>query len=133
MKGIREAAMSIETKPAPTTRTEMIPYSYDDGYDYGYPTTPHSGRTTYKSNAQKAYKGEITITIYVSLEEIGPVADDSDPLYNWDKASVRATEIAYDQIQALAGKGFESRYEIDCDVQDLYTEFEAIITLTPVS
>lgn len=81
--------------------------------------------------------GTLKVMVTIPREALGEVGDDSytkQMLYDNEKAEKKAEELAYDQIEALAGKGFESRYRIVFhETDELYDEFEVVIKLIPIS
>lgn len=149
MKGIREIAMgSPEPEKDPYESKYAKPYSgsgsksmFDDEL---YDNAPYSGYGSrydpYDSyNPKKKTflpdvtpKGQMQITMSFTFSEIGDYADENHPAYNWGRAIDKATELAYDQIEKLAGKGYESRYNCDFKVSEGFLEYEAVVTLTPL-
>lgn len=142
MKGIREAAMGLpEEEPTPKYESGKGYKSnlFDhDRYDGAYNTDEYT--TGYTPKKYKGYeepepiiRGTMSITISIENAEIGKYADFDGPDYDSERATTIATEIAYDYIEKLAGKGFESRYKVDFDVTEGYNDFDANITLTPLT
>lgn len=137
MKGIREAAMSQEEE-APATSTwpkSKSPSLFDKNFD----SDRYDGSwndPAYTSHSYKTYKkpdeDEITITLKVPYSKLGAFADINSPLWNDIKAEEKATEIAYDRIEKLLGKNYESKYSVSFNASDMYEEYEVEATLTPV-
>lgn len=121
MRGIREAAMSKEPE-----KSSLFDSEYNDEQ---YPYTNYRHR----NYSPTTTKGEVTISIIIDSEEIGEIADYTNPSYDWAAAETKATEIAYDRIEALLGKGYTSKYSASFQISPNYDEFEAVITLTPIS
>lgn len=154
MKGIREIAMGT-----PEEEPKIVSKDYDD-YGSRFPSyTPPKGQKSmfdselyddadyygtgysggaYNPRSSKSYlpevtpKGQLEITMAIPMSEIGDCADDNNPAYNWGLACQKATEIAYDRIEELAGKDYESRYVCTFKVDEGFLEWEAVVTLTPV-
>jgi hypothetical protein len=130
MKGIREAAMSSESEPEYIPQTHYYPETHKQKHNsslFDYDNYPPVG--SYKVPAP--VKGVIEIKLNVSADELGPVGDDTSNKYDWNKAQNKAEEIAYDRIEELLGKGFESRYSIEFNVYDDGVEYEVSCILTP--
>ncbi len=121
MRSIREAAMSKE--PEKTSLFDSELYN-----DERYPYTNYSHK-----NYNKTIKGEITLLMIISSEEIGEIADYTNPAYDWAAAERKATEIAYDCLKALLNKDYESEYSASFQIVPEYDEFEATVTLTPIT
>lgn len=133
MKGIREAAMSTESEtPSTTWPKAKTPSLFDknfdsDRYDGSYYGSSYSGKTY-----TPPVEGLITISLSIPTSKIGNVADDTHPAYDWNKAQIKAEEIAYDRVEELLGKNYESKYSLGFDVTDSYDEYEVTITLSPI-
>lgn len=139
MSGMRDLAMGKEPEPEPKYPTYK-PYKPHDtsfgsrGYDHGYnsgslfedPITVSDYR---KSKLPKDTKNTYKIVFTIDAKELGGVADDTNDLYDYKLASTAATEIAYDRIEELLGKNYESKYTIAFEVDDYVDEFEVTATL----
>ena len=142
MKGIREAAMGLpEEQPTPKYESGKGYQSklFDaDRYDGSWNDPQYQDgyvAPKYKKYFEKKeqVKGVLNITIEIFNTEIGPFADfNNENTYDTEKATTKATEIAYDYIEKLAGKGFDSRYKVEFDITESYESFDASITLTPI-
>lgn len=136
MKSIREAVMSQRGKEESKTPSlwpakEMSPD--EDYYDSMYGSTPTQSDYIPKWSEKYVHNkpGQINISTTIQYEEVGKIADYSEVEYDPEKAETMATEIAYDRIEALAGKGYESRYTVKFEVTD-YGEYEVKATLIPI-
>ena len=138
MKGIREMALGSDTEEKQSTLFPKTynrkPYSYDDDLEYSYGKS-YSSRIS--DNSYRSYKDTsprtdtYTITLQISLLQLGNIADDSLDEYDYDKASVKAEQIAYDRLEALLGKNYESKYSISFETTEGWTTWEIAVTLTP--
>lgn len=77
-------------------------------------------------------KGQLTITMSFPISELGECADDNHPAYDWGRAIDKAIELGYDTVEKLAGKGYESRYELDFKAEEGFLEYDVTVTLTPI-
>lgn len=142
MKGIREAAMgSPDEEPTRyTPPSTSWPSSYpksagqgnllgdlDDDY-YAYPKYVEPYKIKSKSLSTSK---DIVVTITIPYSEIGDTADYESRSYNSTMAETHAMEIAYDRLEELAGKNYESRYGLDFNVTDDAFEYIVTVTLTP--
>ncbi len=147
---IREIAMGENKEPEPT----KVDYTdYNDNYGTGYNVKPYKPLAGQKSMfdselydddygsynpSGKSYlpdvtpKGQLTISMSFPLSELGNCADDNHPEYDWGRAIDKATELGYDAIEKLAGKGYESRYSLAFKAEEGFLEYEVTATLTPL-
>lgn len=127
MKSIREAALGLEseaTPPAPLYPSAFKPEKHNSSlFDYdNYPVN--------KSYAAPV-KGVIEIKLTVNVDELGPVGDETASQYDWNAAQNKAQEVAYDKIQELLGKDFDSKFSIEFNVYDDGESYEVSCVLTP--
>lgn len=126
MAGIRETAMGIgkEDKIPKKTQSSFDDYkeykTYGKGYEEGIYGGYYDDEEEYITHSKKKkQKGEITIKMTITDEEIGDIAKET---YNYDfkKVEMKAKEIAYDKIIKLAGKNIEKEYcmSISADFDD---------------
>jgi hypothetical protein len=150
---IREIAMGENKAPEPEKKTSY----FDDGYGTGYNPKPYKPygsslpgqKSIFDSElydddygaynpSGKSYlpdvtpKGQLKVSMSFSLSELGNCADDNHPEYDWGRAIDKATELGYDAIEKLAGKGYESRYELAFKAEEGFLEYEVTVTLTPL-
>lgn len=140
MKGIREAAMSKEedtpesTWPKPKTPSIFSKDFDRDRYDRSYDYDKHGD---YNNKYQSSYKtnnteDDITITLTIPYSKLGVKLNADGEIINELAGETKATEIAYDRIEQLIGKNYESKYILNFDVSDnYYDSFEVEVTLTP--
>jgi len=135
MKSIREAAMSKE-EPKKTFASSYPAdngmratpnyngYGEDDwGIDEMFP----------KSNYTPPNPKAIFITFKLQYTEIGPESDPDNDLWNENIAETKAIEIAYDKVEELLGKGFESKYSVCFKASDNFDDYELEVELTPIN
>ena len=134
MRGIREAALSSEPEYIPPKHFLLGDDYY--GYDYLKPKEKTKGLFDYDNYPAKSYKapvkGVIEIKLSVSANELGPVADETTSQYDWNLAQNKAEQTAYDKIQELLGKDFDSRFSIEFNTYDDGESYEVSCILTPV-
>jgi hypothetical protein len=133
MKGIREAAMGAdepEYVQKPLLGKDY--YGYDPNGTKGYWGEQEDNLygKSYPITTRK--DGEITITLMVPSSKIGSIADYTKPEYNWTAAETRATEIAYDEIENLFAKDYQTKYTMALSAVEGDEEFEVTITLNPI-
>ena len=138
MKGIREAAMSTESEEKPSTvwpkakTPSLFDKDFDsDRYDGSYYNPgAYSGKTYSKPQDENI----ITITLTVAYSKLGVRLDGDGNLVDEIAAEAKAIEIAYDRIEALLGKNYESKFTVSFDASDdYYSSFEVEVTLKPLT
>lgn len=102
-----------------------------DDWDWGGDHHTYGGKTTGYDGYKKPEKGTIVISMTLEADEIGPEADDTNEKYNYNTALRKAEETAYDRIEALLGKNYESKYTLRFEVDD-WKDYDVIVTLTPI-
>ena len=118
--------------PTQSNRSMFDDDIYDDSYDFPTHSTYKAKDRDYWDKKRTAFNPDrMTVSTIIPMEEIGECADEDSALYNWNQAHLKATEIAYDRIQAFAGEGYESKFEVSFEVVEGFQEFEATITITP--
>jgi hypothetical protein len=135
MKGIREAAMSQEEEETPSTAWPKAknPSLFDKGFDYDRYDGSWNNPEAYSSRTYKPKENtddDIKITLTIPYSKIGSFADVDSPNWNDVKAETKAIEIAYDRIEALLGKGYESKFSVNFDASDDYDAYEVEVTLS---
>ena len=150
MVGIREAAMGSEEEPTPSWPSHTQPYKPitrsgslfedNDGYDYNYdegvrqpvlPYTPLKTNYTPAGYTKEDYE-KITILITIESKSMGKIGDWHDHNYDEKKAETKAIEIAYDRVEELLGKNYESKFVVAFSAYEGTNEFEITVTLTPI-
>ena len=132
MKSIREAAMSKEEPkeqklfPSSYTggmrsKTNYNDYDNDWGIDEMFP----------KTNYNPPNPDAIFITFKLQYTEIGPESDPDNDLWDENIAETKAIEIAYDKVEEMLGKGFESKYSVCFKATDNFDSYDLEVELTP--
>lgn len=124
MNSIRSLAMSKQ-KQQETKEYE----GYYDNYDNLDQLSPGKTSTAFYPSSPK--KDEILIILNIQNSEIGECADYDSEFYNWEQSHQRAKEIAYDRIEELLGKHYESKFTVYFDICGRMDDYEATITLIP--
>jgi hypothetical protein len=132
-KSIREQVLSTDETPKKKQSSFYDDEDYRGGENYSYERLGNDyPPESYKiPSYKKLQPGQLEITTRIENESIGIFADFNSNEYNCLKAAKAAKEIAYDRIVALAGKDFISKYSIEFETEELYSEYEVKITLTP--
>ena len=127
MKSIRNLTMGTkEEEPTYPTKQASIPYDDQTDYNNNYPNPSNS--KDHSTTETKEYK----ISMIINNDEIGDIANESDIAYDELSADNKSLEIAYDRIEKLLGKGYESKYSISFKSFAGYSEYEIEATLIPI-
>ena len=137
--GIRQLAMS----PEPSKPKKPNYWGEDEDYGQYKPVKWDKQRydgnydgSKYKAEEEKwdkKKKSEITMSFVIPYTQMGKKFDFANDEFNFDRAAGedKAKEIAYDKVEEMLGKGFNSKYSIVINAIDSYDEYEIDVILTP--
>lgn len=133
MKGIREAAMSQEDE-TPTTSAwpkakspSLFDKDFDsDRYDGSYYNPGAYSHKTYVPPNHDI----ITISMNFEYKTLG-LQDGGEGMQAEQHAETKAIEAAYDRVEQLLGKNYESKYSVSFEATDEYDSMLVTVTLTP--
>lgn len=144
MKGIREAAMG-SPDPEPKAYNPSQRSLLDDYDDYG--AWPYNSKEAYKPPAKPYSKAlndqtiakfkkenikRIQINLIVTVDELGNIGDENSEEYNWNKAQLKAEQIAYDRIDTMLKENWLTKYSLEnFETYDDGDEYEITATLIP--
>jgi len=136
MKSIRETAMSKEEPKIPTYSSSYPSYprksSIDKYNHYGYNDWGDDIDEMFpRSNYTPPNPEILMITFKLQYAEIGPESNPENIEWNENIAETKAIEKAYDKIEELIGKKFESKYSVCFKATDNYDEYDIEVELTP--
>jgi hypothetical protein len=140
MKGIRETAMSPEPE-----KPEYQDFDYPEsryrqadmfGGPYGqgqFEVNPRGYKDDYLDQDPTPNNTKsIIMSMIVTAEEVGDVANENDARYDETKAQIKAQEIAEEKLDHLAKAGYRNEYEVITETTDGFTEWEITFTLTKI-
>jgi hypothetical protein len=137
MKGIREIINEPEEKKPIYKNRRQTSFNTEEFYntrDLDLEDDEEYGSYPLKKPEKiQTIKGQLKIITTICFDEIGETADYFSEKYDEIKAEEKAKEIAYDQIEKLAGKGYNSKYTIRFDIDENEESFNVITILTPIN
>jgi hypothetical protein len=133
MKGYRERAMSTDndeiSSPSKTSSLFSPTSSHKKHYDYDGYNNGWDNPDSYRYNLTNF--NIITILMNFKYEDIGITKEEDDET-KLANAETKAIEAAYDRLEELLGKNYESKYQLSFQAVDEYDSYLVTITLTPV-
>jgi len=123
MKSYRELTMSQE----PEIEQQSLGFDYDSYEKNYYETYTPKDHYDYKPPIE----GQINISMIITEDEVGDMANEDSPRFNEAKAEMKASDIALARLKDITGDNYVSKYTTELEINGVYGEYTIEIKLTP--